>query len=91
MLSIWGLEFEVVSDANQLNALFGHFALEIFPIVTAFGIIVFVVDGSDNVCGGEPPLAVLLVPNGPNFSVVKETYGLLGHDDFGIKPNFTDS
>jgi hypothetical protein len=66
------MEFEVVSDTNQLNTVFGHLALQVLPIVAALFIVLFVIDGSHNVSSREPPLAMFLVPNGSNFSVVEK-------------------
>ena len=50
-LTIRSLEFEVVSDTNQLNSLLCHLDFQVFPIVAASCIIVFVIDGTHDVCG----------------------------------------
>ena len=74
------MEFEVVSDTNQLNTVFGHLALQVLPIVAALFIVLFVIDGSHNVSSREPPLAMLLVPHGPHLAIVEKPYRLLAHN-----------
>ena len=51
LLNIRSQEFEVVSDTNQLNTLFGHLTFQVLPIVAAFRIIVLVVNSTHNICG----------------------------------------
>ena len=58
LLTIRSLEFEVVSDTNQLNTVFGHLALQVLPIVAALFIVLFVIDGSHNVSSRESISAV---------------------------------
>jgi hypothetical protein len=70
---------ELVSNTNQFDALFAEFALQIFPVVTTLGIILFIVDGPHNVRSRKPPLIVLFVPNGAYLTVVKKTDRLFAH------------
>ena len=70
---IRSLEFEVVSNTNQLNTLRIEFLFQPSPVVTSLHIVVFIVDGPHNVCSREPPLAMFLVPNGSNFSIVEKS------------------
>ena len=69
---IRSLEFEVVSDTNQLNTVFGHLAFQVLPIVAAFFVVLFVIDSTHDVSSREPPLAVFLVPYGSHLSVVEK-------------------
>ena len=78
LLTIGSLEFEVVSDTNQLNTIFGELAFQVLPIVTTLFIILFIVDGPHNVSSREPPLAVFLVPDGSHLSIVEKPDGLFG-------------
>ena len=74
---IRSLEFEVVSNTNQLNTLRIEFLFQPSPVVTSLHIVVFIVDGPHNVCSREPPLAVLVIPDGPHLAVVEESYRFL--------------
>ena len=76
LLAVGGQEFELVSDTHQLNALFGHLAFQVLPIVAALCVVLLIVDGTHNVSSREPPLVVLLVPHGPHFTVIEKAYGL---------------
>lgn len=77
LLAVGCLKFEVVSDTHELNAVVRQFLFQPTPIVTGFLVVLFIVDGANYIGGGEPPLAVLLVPNGSHLVVVEKTYGFL--------------
>ena len=51
LFTIWSLEFEVVSDTHELNALCIELLFEPTPVVTSFHIIVLIIDGTHDVCG----------------------------------------
>lgn len=54
LFSVKSLEFELMSDTHELNTFFSHFAFQVFPIVTPFGVVLLVIDGTNNVSGQEP-------------------------------------
>ena len=49
LLAIRSLEFEVVSDAHELNAICSKFLFQPSPIVTSFHIVILVIDGTHNI------------------------------------------
>ena len=82
------LEFEVVSDTNQLNPIFGHLAFQVFPIVAGLLIVALVVDGANYIRSrvlwlanlmSQPPFVVFLVPHRSHLAVIIESYRLFGH------------
>ena len=78
ILSVNGrLKLEVVSDTHELNAFRAELPFKPSPVVTCLGIVLFVVDGTHDVCGREPPFVVILVPNSPHLAVIEKTYRLL--------------
>ena len=48
LFTIWSLEFEVVSDTNQLNAILNKLSFQVLPIVSRFLIILLIVDCSSS-------------------------------------------
>jgi hypothetical protein len=61
------------SGANQLAVFFFQFGFQIFPIVTAFFVIIFFSDCPDNIQNAEIPLVVFLIPSGAHFFIVKKS------------------
>lgn len=78
-LSIRCSHFQLISVTNHFNAIFLQFPLQILPVVPVLRVIILCVHHADNIKHTVPPLGILLIPNGPDFSVVEETYGYLGH------------
>ena len=74
LFAVGSLEFEVVSDTHELNAISRKLLFKPSPIVTSLHIIIFIVDGTHDVSSREPPLAVFLVPNGSYFAVVEKAF-----------------
>jgi hypothetical protein len=87
LLPVRRLEFEVVSDAHELNAIGVEFLFQPSPIVTSLHIVLLIVYGTHNICGRKPPLRVFFVPNGTNLSVIEKTYRLFTHHLLGAKLN----
>ena len=79
LFAVRSLEFELVSGTNQFDTLFTKFTFQIFPVVATLGVVLLIVNGPHDVCGREPPLIVLLVPNGPYFTVIEKTDRLFAH------------
>ena len=77
LFAVGSLEFEVVSDTHELNAISRKLLFKPSPIVTSLHIIIFIVDSTHDVSSREPPLAVFLVPNGSYFAVVEKADRLL--------------
>lgn len=73
-LSIRCSHFQLVSVINHFNAIFLQFPLQILPVVPVLRVIILCVQHADNIKHTVPPLGILLIPNGPDFSVVEETY-----------------
>lgn len=67
-------QFEVVSDAHELNTICIEFLLEPSPIVTSLYIVVFIVDGTYDVSRREPPLIVGIIPYGSHFAIIEKAY-----------------
>ena len=72
LFAVRSLEFEVVSDAHELNAIGIEFLFQPSPIVASLHIVILVVNGTHDVCCREPPLTVFLVPDCSYFAVVEE-------------------
>ena len=70
----------MVSDTNQIDTILGHFTLQILPVVTAPPVIILVIDGANNINGGEPSFGMLFIPNGADLTIVIEAYGFLRHN-----------
>ena len=49
LLAIRSLEFEVVSDAHELNAICSKFLFQPSPIVTSFHIVILIIDGTHDI------------------------------------------
>ena len=79
LFAVKSLEFELVSGTNLFDTLFTKFTFQIFPVVATLGVVLLIVNGPHDVCGREPPLIVLLVPNGPYFTVIEKTDRLFAH------------
>ena len=78
---------QLVSGANQFGIFLFQFGLQVFPIVSVFGIIFLVVECAHYVDDGEPPFVGFFVPNGAHLAVVIESYGnLVGHGIVKIGP-----
>ena len=77
LLPVWGFEFEVVSDTNELDAIIKKLLLKPTPVVTGLQIIFLIIDGTDNVSGREPPFGMLLIPNRADLPVIEKTYGFI--------------
>ncbi len=60
LLAVGCHKLEVVSDTNQLDAFFGHLTFQVFPVVAAFLVVLFIVDGAYDICGGVLRLASLM-------------------------------
>ena len=85
LLPVGGHEFEVVSDTHQLDAIMGHLAFQVFPIVAAFCVVFLIVDGAHDIRGREPPFGVFLIPNCTNHVVIVESYRFLVHNTIIIR------
>ena len=80
LLAVRSLKLEVVSDTHELNSITAQFPLEPAPIVTGLHIVIFIIDGTDNVNSGEPPFRMILIPNGTDLAVIVEAYGFLSQN-----------
>ena len=49
LLAIRSLEFELVSDAHELNAICSKFLFQPSPIVTSFHIVILIIDGTHDI------------------------------------------
>ena len=58
-----------MSDTNQFVPFFLELCFQILPVITCLGIVVLLVDGTDDIKHGEVPLAFLFVPYGTHLVV----------------------
>ena len=65
LLAVGRHKLELVSVTHELNAVGFQFLFQPTPVMSSLLVVRLVIDGSHNICSLEPPLAVLLVPNGP--------------------------
>ena len=72
--SVGSKKFQLVSATNQLAALFSQFAFEVFPIVSVFGIIILIIEHTNDIRNREPPLVEFVIPDGSYLAVVIKTY-----------------
>ena len=56
-----------------------YVCLKIFPIVPVLCIVILIIEDSNNVKHGEPPLGVRFIPNGSDLSVIEESNGYFTH------------
>ena len=68
-LTVGRFEFELVSAAHELNPATREFLFQPAPIVSRFGIVGFIVDGTNHIGCGEIPFVVGVAPHRTNFAV----------------------
>ena len=57
----------------ELAVFLFQFGFQVFPIVTAFFVIILFSDCPDNIKNAEIPLVVFFIPSGTHFFIVKKS------------------